>query len=135
MPPLDIAGIPRPAPLPIAQPQAQHGNAAASLQKFQAALQLMQEALPGVPMGTELHTKALTIIKDLAKGLQEVKSDPALQIQTLLQAARQQSQQSPMAALNRMYPAAAPGGAGAPAGGGGGVPGLPAGGAPMPMAA
>jgi len=127
MPPLDIAGIPKPAALPVAAPQAQHGNAQAALQKAQAALQLLQEALPGVPMGTPMHTKALRIVTDLSKLLEEVHSDPALQIQTLLQAARSNSQQSPMAALQRMYPGGQGGGApqmppGAAAGGGAPAP-------------
>lgn len=111
-------------------PQAQHGNAVAALQKFKVALQAMEEGLSGIPMGTPLHSKALTIIKDLHKALEEVHSDPSLQIQQLLQMARTQGQQSPIAALSRMYPAAQ----------GGGTPGAsaatpPAGGAaPSPTA-
>ena len=109
MPPLDIAGIPKPAALPVAAPQAQPGNASMALQKVKIALQALEEALPGVPLGTPMHTKLLGIVKELAKGLEEVHSDPALQIQQLLQMARSQGQQSPMAALQRMYPGGQPG--------------------------
>jgi len=107
--PLDIAGIPKPPALPVAAPQAQHGNAAAALQKVQAALKLLEEAIPGVPMGTPMHAKLLKVITEIAKGVEEVHQDPALQVQQLLQAARAQSQGSPMAALQRMYPGQAPG--------------------------
>jgi hypothetical protein len=130
MPPLDIAGIPKPAALPVAAPQAQHGNASMALQKVQGALKMLEEALPGVPMGTEMHTNLLKVVSDLAKGLQKVQADPSLQIQQLLQQAKQASQGSPMAALNKMYPPGAPG-----AGGGAPPPAPPPTPAAMPAAA
>lgn len=79
-----------------------------ALQKVKVALQALQDALPGVPMGTPIHTKLVSVIKQISQEVEKVQSDPALQIQTLLHMARQAGQQSPIAALQRMYPNNAP---------------------------
>src|ERR1700677_1488057 len=51
-------------------PQANPGNQMAALQKVKLASAALQEALPALPMGSEMHAKLLKIVTDLAKLLQ-----------------------------------------------------------------
>jgi hypothetical protein len=113
---------------PATSPQPNAGNEAAAMNKVQLALKTLEEALPQIPMGSDLHHEILKITTQLSKKLQPGTGSPGLQMQELLQMARGQAQSAPMQALARMQaPADAP-----PAMPGGGAPG---GGPPMPMAA
>lgn len=112
---------------PATSPQPNMGNQAAAMNKVQNALTMLEQALPEIPMGSELHHEILKITTQLSKKLQPGTGSPGLQMQELLQMARNQSQSAPMQALARMQqppgsPPAMPGGEGG-------------GGSPMPMAA
>ena len=93
---------------PAISPQAQPGNVAASMQKFQSAAKLINEALPSLPMGTEFHTKALKLATDLNKLMSEIPQNPGMQATGLMGAARSTAQQAPMQALNKLFPQAQP---------------------------
>lgn len=93
---------------PPMAPPGNLGNAAAGLGKLGVALKALEDALPTIPMGTELHTKVLNITKDLSKELHSLQGsgeDKQAQIQALVQMARQASQQGPNQALAKMAPA------------------------------
>ena len=93
---------------PVANPQANPGNQAAAMQKLKVALAALQEALPAIPMGSELHTKVLKVTTDLSKELQSTHDDPQSQIQALMQMIRAAPQQAQMQQLARMGQPGAP---------------------------
>ena len=118
---------------PVTTPQPNAGNAAAGMSKVRNAIQMLEEALPTIPMGTPAHTEILNTLTKLSKTFSSEGGggQKGIDLMSLLQSARQASQASPMAALSRMMqpqggtPPAMPPGPGAEAGG---AP-------PMPMAA
>lgn len=67
------------------------------------ALNMLQKALPMIPMGAPAHTEILSFVKKMAEHLTSGEDDKGLQLQSLLQMARQGAQQPPLAALARMY--------------------------------
>lgn len=84
------------------------GSAMQGMSAVRAALELLQKALPGLPMGSELHTAVLKSVTDLTRRMTGP-PDQAANVQQMSAAARD-GQQNPMAdALQRM-----PGGAGGP---------------------
>lgn len=87
---------------PISSPQPQAGNAAAGHQKLMIAMQALQDALPSLPMGSELHSKVLKVTQELTKELQSTREDPQLQIQSLVGMIKQLAQQAPNPALQRL---------------------------------
>jgi hypothetical protein len=87
---------------PISSPQPQAGNAAAGHQKLMIAMQALQDALPSLPMGSELHSKVLKVTQELTKELQATKEDPQLQIQSLMGMIKQLAQQAPNQAVARL---------------------------------
>lgn len=93
---------------PAIAPQAQPGNAAASVQKIQSAAKLINEAIGSVPMGTEFHTKILKLATDLNKLMAEMPQNPGMQATGLMQQARQVAQAAPQQALQRLFPPAQP---------------------------
>ena len=110
-------GIPQSKPNsgPAVSPQAQPGNAASAMLKIQNAAQLINDALPSVPMGSEIHGDLLKIATNLNKIISKVPQNPGAQATGLVQQARQLSQQGPaQAALAQMFPQQPSGGAGAP---------------------
>lgn len=129
----DAGGAPPGTPAPLkgapaglgaaAKPQANQGNAAAALIDVRNAVELLQKALPNIPMGSSLHTDILTITTKLSKHLKPEEASSGLQIQSLLQKARETSKGAPMQAMARLYPgqdqAAGPA---MPAGDGGAMP-------------
>lgn len=94
-------------------PQANQGNMNAALIKVRNAAKMLEEALPLIPMGNDLHTEILNTVKGLAKHLKKGDENPQLEQQSMIQQIRQQAQGAPMAALARMF------------GGGGGGEGQP----------
>lgn len=87
-----------------AAPGAQLGNVSGAIARVRSALQLLEEALPMIPSGHEMHVKVLQQAKDLAKALQDVGADPAIQIQSMLQAIRSQVRSAPTQAMARIFP-------------------------------
>lgn len=80
------------------------GAAAHGMAGVRTALEMLQKALPGLPMGSELHTAVLKAVTDLSRRLETGSGggDHAGQTQILAQAARE-NQSNPMAAaMQRM---------------------------------
>jgi hypothetical protein len=102
-----------------------NGNAAAAMPKVHNAVQMLQDALPAVPMGTELHTAILKAIESISKHMSQNDQSQGLDMQSMIQMMKNASQQAPMQALARMYPSG--GGAGPAMPGAGGPPGAPPG--------
>ena len=103
------------------------------------ALELMQRALPGIPMGTEFHTSVLKSVESIGKQAQQFAESPQMKMQIGLGLLQHIRQNQPTAALHAMAggpPQAPMIGGGAPmAGGAGAAPPPPmAGGAAAPMA-
>jgi hypothetical protein len=116
---------------PVTTPQGHPGNAAGALNDVRNAVRMLEQALPNIPMGSPLHSELLATTTKLAKHLTPGEGNQGLELQSLIQMARQMSQSQPMAALSRLQapPGAPPAMPAAPPGGGeGGAP-------PMPMAA
>ena len=88
--------------------------------KLQNAAKLVNEALPSVPMGSDIHGDILKIATLFNKVMQHVPENPGAQATSMVQQARQMAQQGPaQAALSKLYPQQpAPGGAPSPAPGG-----------------
>lgn len=105
------------------KPQSNQGNAAAALIDVRNAVQMLEKALPNIPMGSPLHTDLLNVTIKLSKHLKPEEASSGLQIQSLLQQARETSKAAPMQAMARLYPgqdqAAGPA---MPAGDGGAMP-------------
>jgi hypothetical protein len=77
------------------------GQSAAAMSSVRNALNDLQKALPGIPMGTELHTSVLKAVGDISKHLDSTDKEPnkGVDIQQLAMRAREMSQASPQAAL------------------------------------
>jgi hypothetical protein len=73
--------------------------------KIKNAATLINEALPAVPMGSEIHGEILKIATILNKLMQKIPDQPGAQATGLVQQARQVAQQAPaQAALAQMFP-------------------------------
>jgi hypothetical protein len=113
------AGAP-PAIGPATQPQAGAGSAAKAMNDVRNAVRMLEEALPKIPMGSPFHEAVMKAAQGLLKHLQPGEGNAGLELNSLLQAAKAQSQGAPMAALMRMgqgggQPPAMPSPAGLPA--------------------
>jgi hypothetical protein len=122
-----IPGMPVPGATPIppqmppggtgsaSAPQAMAGAGAQAISAVKAALEAMQKAIPGLPMGSDLHTAVLKAITDISKHIGETGGDPSGIIQQLAQLAQQQKQAPQAAAAMRPFsPVPPPGAAPAP---------------------
>lgn len=87
----------------MAQPQGNAGNIHAALVKVKNAVELLQEALPLIPFGTEEHNKVAKVIQELSAGAKKAGENPQLEVGAMLQAAKNKSQGAPMAAMARMF--------------------------------
>jgi len=86
-------------------PQGNQGNIGAALVKVKNACKLLEEALPLVPMGDELHTDILNTLKQLSKPMKKGGNDnQQVEISSMLQSAKNNAQSAPMAAMARMFP-------------------------------
>lgn len=102
------------APAPGAPPnigaatpaQGTMGNAAAAMASIQNAVKMLETALPQIPMGSPMHTEILNATKGILKHMNQGGGNPGLELQSLLQMARQASQSGPLSALQRMQPEA-----------------------------
>ncbi len=83
--------------------------------KLQNAAKLVNEALPGVPMGSDIHGDVLKIATLFNKVMQNVPENPGMQATSMVKQASQMGQQGPaQAALSKLFPSQQPPG-GAPA--------------------
>lgn len=89
---------------PVTVPQHNPGNMMQAQQKLGAALRLIEEALPTIPIGAPLHQSALKIATDLRKHIGEHAEDAAAQRQVLVGALRGLQNAGQMQALARMAP-------------------------------
>lgn len=89
---------------PATMPQGNPGNSAAAMLQVRNAVQMLEKALPSIPMGSPLHSKIMKVTSELVKELSQGDENQALQLQSLVQMMRSQSQQQPTAALTRMFP-------------------------------
>lgn len=88
---------------PAVAPQGNQGNVAMALMDVRNAVNLLQKALPMIPLGAPLHAELLDTVKKISKHLTPEGENQGLQMQSLLQMARQSASQPPVAALARMY--------------------------------
>lgn len=91
--------------------QPKPGNVGAAAAKVKNAITQLQEALPDLPMGSELHDAVLTAAKSLSGKLSSIDVSPATQMQAKIEDVRRSQQEGPMAALQRLGGGGAPGGA------------------------
>lgn len=85
-------------------PQNNPGNIKGAIEKLTAAAQLINEALPQIPLGTPLHAAALKIATDLNKHLGEAKENAQNTMQTMVQHIQQMRQNPGLGALNQGGP-------------------------------
>ena len=106
---------PKPAPGPLGAPPPQMGAAVSpqgnpglavkAMSDVRNAVQMLESALPHIPMGSPLHVELLNSVKSLTKHLAEDGSEnKGLDLMSLLLMARSASQAQPMQALNRAFP-------------------------------
>ena len=80
-------------------PQANPGNIKSAIEKLHAAAQLINDAIPQIPLGTPLHTETLKIATNLNKHLGDAKEHAQGTVQTMLQAIQQMKQNPRLGAL------------------------------------
>jgi hypothetical protein len=85
-------------------PQSNPGNIKGAIEKLTAAAQLVNDALPMIPLGTPLHAAALKIATDLNKHLGEAKENAQNTMQTMVQHIQQLRQAPGLGALNQGAP-------------------------------
>lgn len=93
---------------PASTPQANPGGAQSGVAGIHAAIDLLQKALPGLPMGTPIHTAALKATSELTKAVGETHADNAQKIQTFMNAIRGSANNPMQQAMQRVMPAQAP---------------------------
>lgn len=125
-----LTGAP-PGAGPATVPSGKPGMAMDGISKVRMGLQALQEALPSIPMGTELHTALMKSIEGISKRLTEHQDSPQMQVQQLLGNLAKIRASQPTQALAGMM--GRPGGA-PPPGGNMPPPNLGGGGSPEPSA-
>jgi len=85
-------------------PQTNPGNIAQAMEKLSGAAQLINEAIPQIPIGTPLHAAILKVATELSKQMGEAKEKAQATAQTLMQSIAAARQNPQMAALQRMAP-------------------------------
>ena len=103
---------------PIARPSGNPGQAADSVGMVQKAVDMLEQALPGLPAGHPIHKAVTSAISSLSKHAPPDAGSPGVGRTALMQLLQRAQQQSPMAAL-----LAGRGGAGGMPGAGGPMPG------------
>lgn len=98
--PPQLAGPPGPTGA-VATPQPQAGQSAGAMSSIRNALVDLQKALPGIPMGSQLHAAILKAVESISKHIDSTDTAPnkGVDIQQLAMRAREMSQASPQAAL------------------------------------
>ena len=87
-------------------PQGNQGNVVQAMSLVRNGLEMFQKAIALVPMGSPLHEALLKSISGVSKHMEANQGNKGVDLQSLLQMAKQASQQSPIQALNRMTPPA-----------------------------
>lgn len=112
---MPVPGMPQqlaPAPektAPAAIPQGNQGNVSAAMMKVKNAVEMLQEALPLLPFGSEEHKEIITFLGKISKHASSGGGEnPGLQLQSLIQQAKQSAESAPQKAMMRMFPPAAP---------------------------
>jgi hypothetical protein len=95
---------PRPNLGPVSQPQGNPGNAASAMVDVKNALNLLQRALPNIPMGSPIHADILKTVSTLSKHAQDAGGDHSLQMQSLLSMVKSMGQNPMQNALAKMMP-------------------------------
>jgi hypothetical protein len=93
---------------PIAQPQGNQGNVQAAMAKISSGMKMIQEALPLIPMGSEIHTEVLKAVTSLSKVMNkegESPTTPKLDLSSIMQMIKQHQQNAPQNAMAKMMPA------------------------------
>lgn len=86
-----------------AMPQANAGNVNAALTKVKAAMKMLEEALPLIPMGNEAHTDILDALKKFSKHMKTDGGNAQQESASLQSAAQNIAKQAPMANMARMF--------------------------------
>src|SRR5271170_3416887 len=89
---------------PGTMPQGNPGNSAAAMMQVRNAVQMLEKALPSIPLGSPLHAKIQKVTTELVKELSQGDENQGLQLQSLVQMMRSQAQQQPMSALSKLMP-------------------------------
>jgi len=97
-----------PAIGPMMAPQGNPGNALAAASKVKSAVTLLQEALPAIPMGSDVHNDVLKAVGMLAKHAENQPATDQSQITQLMALIQRLATQQPNAALQRMAQPASP---------------------------
>jgi len=97
-----------PAIGPMMAPQGNPGNALAAASKVKSAVTLLQEALPAIPMGSDVHNDVLKAVGMLAKHAESQPATDQSQITQLMALIQKLATQQPNAALQRMAAPPAP---------------------------
>ena len=95
---------PRPNLGPVSQPQGNPGNVASAMVDVKNALNLLQRALPNIPMGSPIHADILKTVSSLSKHAQDAGGDHSLQMQSLLSMVKSMGQNPMQNALAKMMP-------------------------------
>lgn len=88
---------------PVTQPQTNPGNSTAAMLDVRNALQLLQRALPNIPMGSPIHGDILDVVRKLSKHAAEEGPQSMLN-QSLLTMIRERAQNPMAQAMGRMFP-------------------------------
>lgn len=87
---------------PMSGPQGNQGNALAAISKLKSAVTLLQEALPAIPMGSDVHNDVLKAVGILAKHAQTQQGTDQSQITQLMGLIQKLATQQPNAALQKL---------------------------------
>jgi len=96
---------------PAASPGGMQGSAAHSMTAVKVGLEAFQRSLPGLPMGSDLHTAVLKAVADVSKHMTKGADDQSGMVQQLAQLARSAQTSPQQSALARMSGGPTPQGA------------------------
>jgi len=99
---------------PMGAHSASPGAAAQSMAQVREAIQLLQKALPGLPVGTEIHQKVVKNITDLSKMVPASATNPQVQMTELRDLQQDAGQNQMVNAVQRSMVGAQPQGGEAP---------------------
>jgi hypothetical protein len=109
LPPGLMAGAPGAGPMTV--PQGNPGNSLAAISNLKTALMLLQQALPAIPLGSDVHSDILKAVGMLAKhadNQQTTDQSQITQLQAMIQKLAQQQPNAALARLGQMNPNAPP---------------------------
>lgn len=89
---------------PVSQPQSNQGNVAAGMEMIKNAINMLQQALPLLPMGGELHDSAVNSVKMLSKHVESTQENQGLQMSGLVELIKNMSANAPMQQMAAAFP-------------------------------